>query len=116
MLQQKANQMNKYSMKVEKIEDQPDGSALITFDIPIELSNVFVQHGLKKVLVEAAVKAIIESNSVDIIEQLKMMQDETGIAMAAASEIEILRQKVKKYEDILYGYGDKSKEQDKSSY
>jgi hypothetical protein len=44
------------------------------------------------------------------------MQDETGIAMAAASEIEILRQKVKKYEDILYGYGDKSKEQEKSSY
>jgi serine protease inhibitor len=90
--------MNKYEMKVEKIEDQPDGSALVTFDVPHELTKVFIEHGLKAALIDAARKTIMENKSMDIVQQLTLMQDETGIAMAAATEIEALRQKIKKYE------------------
>jgi hypothetical protein len=106
--------MNKYEMKVEKIEEQPDGSALVTFDIPHELTKIFIEKGLKAALIDAARKTIMENKSMDIVQQLTLMQDETGIAMAAATEIERLRKKIERFEFLLYG----KKEDDsiKSSY
>lgn len=89
--------MNKYTMSVESINELADGSALITFDMSEGLSKEYVKVGLKKVLTDAAIKSVLESKNMDIVDQLKMVVDETGINMVAASEIEKLRQENENY-------------------
>ena len=84
--------MTKYTMSVESINELADGSALITFDMSEGLSKKFIKVGIKKVITDASIRTILESKNMDIVDQLKMVVDETGINMVAASEIEKLRQ------------------------
>lgn len=89
--------MTKYTMTVESIKELADGSAFITFDMSEGLAQEYVKIGIKKILTDAAIKTVLESKDMDIVDQLKMVGDETGTNMVAASEIEKLRQENENY-------------------
>lgn len=51
------------SFVIEKIEEQEDGSAIITVDVSYEMLKVFAEIGFLKVLEEAAKKVLDEKES-----------------------------------------------------
>jgi hypothetical protein len=54
--------MSPHDIIVDKIVDNPDGSATITFDMSVEALKVFAAIGLQQLLIEKA-KEIVDGHS-----------------------------------------------------
>jgi hypothetical protein len=57
--------LDPYDIRVISIEDQPDGSAIVNFEMGKEAQRTFTEVGLLKVLTDAAKRELEDSMDVD---------------------------------------------------